>query len=133
MIYAIHAVGTKLVKFGKAKDVARRLTNHQVSCPYELRVLASCDWPDEMEAKIHRLLEAEWVRGEWFKLEKLPINLIAMMKEKDGLEQFNSLWAEPSHKLATGRLGRFVRMTKEDLGVWITSSPLSAESRPVQS
>lgn len=63
MIYAIRALGTDFIKFGKAKDVGKRYNDIQSTSPFELRIEAIADWPDYMERAIHKLLS---LRGEWF-------------------------------------------------------------------
>lgn len=116
MIYAIHAVGSDSVKFGVARNVAKRLANLQIGSHLELRVLAEADWPDEAETKIHRLLRASHTRGEWFRLDKEVVNLIALMKE-GRYEKINGLFSE-SNSFAVRRLRQLLHLTKEDLGVW---------------
>jgi tRNA U38,U39,U40 pseudouridine synthase TruA len=117
VIYAIHAVGTNFVKFGKANNVKRRLAALQTSNPLELRVLAQADWPDSAEARIHALLRHSSVRGEWFSLDKLAVNLVALMREPDGLDKLEEMG---DGLMGQSTLKRLFRLTKEDLGVWRT-------------
>lgn len=69
MIYAIRAVGTDHIKFGRAKDVLIRLSNLQIGCPIELQLEAWCDGGKVEEAWIHWQLYQAGLhhRGEWFK------------------------------------------------------------------
>ena len=79
MIYAIQAVGTDFVKYGFAKNVATRMYHHQTSCPLELVILATADWHNRAENRIHNLLRYQCVRGEWFIHKGLSIQIVDMM------------------------------------------------------
>lgn len=83
MIYAIRAVGTKYIKVGKAKDVAKRLVTLETGCPYELSVEAIADWPDGAETMIHKLLAEHNVKNEWFVECDLLMAIIGWMRNKD--------------------------------------------------
>lgn len=65
--YAIEIVGHRLVKIGKAKDVDARFSQLQTANPLELRFVDIIE--GDHEAKIHELLAAQRVRGEWFVLD----------------------------------------------------------------
>src|SRR5678816_3391319 len=66
MIYAIRALGTSYIKFGKAASVGKRLKELETGSPHELYIEAVADWPDEEERRIHRYLIDSYVRREWF-------------------------------------------------------------------
>ena len=66
MIYVISAANTEYVKVGLAKNPISRMRLLQTGIPWKLVLLASADWHDSEERRIHRLLGAYWVRGEWF-------------------------------------------------------------------
>jgi hypothetical protein len=53
MIYAIEAVGSGFIKFGKARSVGRRLKELETACPYDLHIIAVADWPDGAETALH--------------------------------------------------------------------------------
>lgn len=79
MIYAIHAIGTSFVKFGVTKNLSKRLDAHQVSCPFQLEVVATAPWSNDAEGKIHNLLRQLWVRGEWFQYTSTAKVIIELM------------------------------------------------------
>jgi hypothetical protein len=120
VIYAIHAVDTEFVKFGKADKIKRRLINLQVSSPHELRVIAQADWPDSAEALIHALLRQSRVRGEWFRLDKPTIGILGLMREEAGLSKLEELGSGPP-VMGSNTLKRLFHLTKEDFGIWRTS------------
>ena len=89
MLYAIRAVGTEFIKFGRAKNIGRRLKGMDTGCPHELEVLVVADWPDGQEKAIHLYLADRWHRLEWFKDGDRPQQVIAWMADKQkGLAQF---------------------------------------------
>lgn len=122
MIYAIHAVGTNYIKFGKAGNVKRRLQTLQGANPHELRVICEADWPDDAEALIHKLLTGSKARGEWFGLDKLAVNILALMRDEDGLNRLSAL--HDKQVLSAGReaLKAMYHVTKEDFGIWRTNA-----------
>jgi len=66
VIYLIHCEGR--IKVGIASSLAHRIGNIQSSCPFQIDLLASYtpDDPKADERMLHLMLEAHWVRGEWF-------------------------------------------------------------------
>lgn len=107
MIYAIRAKGTKFVKFGVAKDVGKRLMAHQVSCPLELEIIATADWPHTVEAKIHNLLRPLCVRGEWFRYEALAVKIVRVMLDGKGADALVEV--VESHLVSIPRLDAVTR------------------------
>jgi hypothetical protein len=83
MIYAIRAVGTEYIKFGRASSVGRRLREMETGCPHELHIEAVADWPDGAETAIHRLLEDQCQNREWFKDCEMAKLIIEWMGNKD--------------------------------------------------
>lgn len=85
-IYAIKAVGTEFVKIGVTRDgqVGRRLASHQVSCPFELELIAIAGWPDTAERQIHHYLAELRERGEWFREGERLSHVLRLMADKDG-------------------------------------------------
>lgn len=67
MIYAIEAVGSGFIKFGRATSVGKRLKELDTGCPHELNILAVANWPDAMEGAIHRYLQDSLEKLEWFR------------------------------------------------------------------
>ena len=80
MIYAIRAVNTDFVKIGRAKSVGHRLNEIQTHSPFELEVLAVANYGDAAERIIHQYLEAQWERGEWFRLTPETWQVIEWMR-----------------------------------------------------
>jgi hypothetical protein len=88
MIYAIEAVGSGFIKFGRAKSVGRRLAELETACPFELNIIAAADWPDGAESALHTYLQPALERGEWFKDGPLIREAIAwMLNGQAGLER----------------------------------------------
>jgi hypothetical protein len=114
MIYAIQVIGAPFkpyTKFGKSNDPASRLVQHQTSSPFQVVLLASADWPDAEEAKIHKYLEKYHVRGEWFAAGRRTSLVIDLLQQEDGL----SIWLRTaaSNQLGPGtkrRLGRILAL-----------------------
>ena len=69
-IYAIGAEGTDFVKIGSTRvSVEKRMKGLQTGQPFPLRVLAVTPVQENMryiEVSIHRFLDQERQRGEWF-------------------------------------------------------------------
>jgi hypothetical protein len=87
VIYAIRAVDTGRIKFGRAASVGKRVRELEVGCPFDLEIVAVADWPDEEEKFIHKLLDKDYVRGEWFLEGQRSEELITLMlKGKEGLD-----------------------------------------------
>lgn len=104
MIYAIRAVGTEFIKFGKAKSVGRRLVEIQSTSPLELFIEVVADWPNLAEKAIHRYLEPMLERGEWFRDGLLTRQVMQWMTiGEDGL-----------HFLQR-EAGRKLKFTKEEI------------------
>ena len=91
MIYAIEAVGSGYIKFGRARSVGKRLKELECACPHDLHILAVADWPDGAETAVHLYLEPELQRGEWFKDSQLVREVISwMVNGQAGLELLRS-------------------------------------------
>src|SRR5947209_19293791 len=82
-IYAIGMEGTSSVKIGKtAGSVEKRLAELQTGQPFPLKLLASVqveDYLGGVESAIHRFLEADRQRGEWFTLAVDQAHLEALI------------------------------------------------------
>ena len=82
MIYAIEAVGTSFIKFGRAASVGKRLKELDTGCPHELHILAVADWPDGMESAVHRYLQASLEKLEWFRDGPEAQTVLECMKDQ---------------------------------------------------
>jgi hypothetical protein len=97
MIYAIEAVGSGFIKFGKARSVGRRLKELETACPYDLHIIAVADWPDGAETALHLHLRPVHQRGEWFKDDPLTREVLSWML--NGLAGLERLQAQiPNHR-----------------------------------
>ena len=106
MIYAIRAIGTDYIKFGKANNVGKRLAGHQVSCPHDLEIVAIAEWPDEAEKTIHALLAKHHHRGEWFKDSERTNTVITLMAKKGyGLRAIRNMLSKEQGKIETAWIG----------------------------
>lgn len=79
MIYAIHAVGTQYIKFGRAQSVGKRLKELETASPHDLHIVAVANWPDGAETAIHKHLQPHWEKGEWFRDSPDTQQVIAWM------------------------------------------------------
>ena len=66
-VYAIRGAGN-FVKIGRAKNIAHRIRNLQVSHPVPLKLLAILSSDPKDEAVIRARFKAFRVHGEWFRL-----------------------------------------------------------------
>jgi hypothetical protein len=90
MIYAIRAVGTNLIKFGKAKNPESRIAVLQTGCPVDLALIAIAEWPDKEEGKIHIYLAGDHARGEWFRDGDRAQRLLDCMRDRAyGMERWH--------------------------------------------
>ena len=95
MIYAIRCNGTDFIKFGRAKDVGRRLVELDNANPHELSVAVVSQWHDGAETAIHRFLQAHRVKGEWFQDGPSARLVMAWMLDAErGLEQLQHASAQ---------------------------------------
>jgi hypothetical protein len=91
MIYAIEAVGSGFIKFGRAKSVGKRLKELETACPYELNILAVVDWPDSAESAVHCYLAPESQRAEWFRDSPIVREMLTWMADgPKGLERLQA-------------------------------------------
>lgn len=103
MIYAIGTADGEFVKFGITSGRAvDRLQMLQVGCPLDLVVVATCGWYDSDEARIHRFLWSQWVRGEWFRRDDRAELVIRAMIQSDRDGFIGAALARSKH----GRLGK---------------------------
>ena len=97
MIYAIEAVGSGFIKFGRAKSVGKRLKELETACPYDLHIVAVADWPDGAETAIHLHLRSMHQRGEWFMDGELTKEVLSwMLNGQAGLERLQA--QIPNHR-----------------------------------
>lgn len=93
MIYAIQAVGTQYIKFGKANSVGKRLNQLETCCPHDLHIEAVADWPDAEERKIHEYLKECLVRREWFTQCEKTAQIVQMMRDREmGLKNWRKAY-----------------------------------------
>jgi hypothetical protein len=87
LIYVIGAIGTDYVKIGRAKSVGKRLASLEGACPHDLEIIAVADWPDTTETAIHKMLEADLVKLEWFRYSTQTLTIIEWMRSHTGLAE----------------------------------------------
>lgn len=69
MIYIIRAAGTDLFKVGyTSRHPEARLKELQTGCPHPIKVVHIMEGSLEEEGRLHEILGAYRVSGEWFKL-----------------------------------------------------------------
>lgn len=78
------------VKIGSGSDVQRRVSDHQISVPFKLEVLAVIEGGVELEKELHRQFAHHWERGEWFRLDGDLAAYIACLPPTDfKLREYN--------------------------------------------
>lgn len=65
-VYLLEAVGSGRVKIGYGMDVERRVAGIQTSCPFDIRVIATCKGSPDLERRLHEHFKDLRLRGEWF-------------------------------------------------------------------
>lgn len=88
-VYFIEAIGPGFIKIGRAAFPDRRLSEFQIGCPLELRLLASTGavefegarpWARGSETAIHERFATAKHRGEWFRPVPELLKLIEEIK-----------------------------------------------------
>ena len=78
LLYLIRAEGTNYYKIGVATNRIKRLAGLQNGCPLELKyvIVRRMDKAREVEQLIHRELQLQNVRGEWYSLTSSQVKAI---------------------------------------------------------
>jgi hypothetical protein len=101
-LYAVQTCGdTGPVKFGRAYNVAGRMTQIQTGCPFEMVVLGVCSGGD-VEGVIHDGLRRFHLRGEWYEASA-PVLEIARVIHDAGKAEGSYVacgMAEPAERMA---------------------------------
>lgn len=79
-LYAV--AGGDLVKFGKAMDVASRLSSLQTGSPVDLVLLGAVLGPKNLESELHAWAAPFRHRGEWFRRSEVIERLIDCIKRE---------------------------------------------------
>lgn len=70
------------IKIGRARDLYRRLSELQIACFVDLRVLYHFQGHPDVELSFHEILAPHRLRGEWFK-RKPVLELLEVVRGKD--------------------------------------------------
>jgi len=140
MIYAIRAVGTEYIKFGKANSVGKRLKELEVASPHELHIEAVANWPDEEERRVHQYLLDSYVRGEWFTESERADEIIRLFSDRElGLERWQAICkryeirtAKQMKRLKTAqaRDRRALKLLRSDLQIFPPQSLRPSSTTP---
>lgn len=131
MIYAIRAVGTEYIKFGKADSVGKRLKELETASPYELNIEAVANWPNEEERRIHRYLMSSYVRGEWFTVSERAAEVIRLFQDTTlGLERWRAICKRYQVKTPTDLREQKARLPKKPVRLQL---PTLNNSQPTES
>lgn len=68
-------INGEYIKIGTSKEPARRLGQLQVNCPYEARLVGVLR--GDYERELHKRFKHLRHRGEWFRLDKQILDLVA--------------------------------------------------------
>lgn len=76
-VYFIQCEDNGPIKIGVSVQPADRLVSIQITCPFELSMLAQVDeWTGTEEAYLHRAFRNDRLRGEWFSPSNRLLELI---------------------------------------------------------
>lgn len=67
-VYFVELVGQGVMKIGRAKDIASRVSSIQSSTPGEIKLLGTIPGGREVERDAHSHFAQHRARGEWFSL-----------------------------------------------------------------
>ncbi len=117
MIYAIRCVNTNFIKFGRANNVGRRLKELDTCCPFDLEITAVVNWPDGSETAIHRHLQDQRLKGEWFQDSDTTQRVIGwMLQGVEGLEELRLvnkvLFKHRAMKIEKNSQERYARLAR---------------------
>jgi hypothetical protein len=83
-IYVAEALGTGMIKIGKADDIPSRLKELQTGCPVGLRLLYSWQGGYREERAIHFRFQDARFHGEWFFLDRIAADLAEIDGQRPG-------------------------------------------------
>lgn len=95
MIYAMEAEGSRgtcphgaknpgRIKIGKTNNPQSRLSALKTGSPFPVKLLAACDWPDEVERLIHAAFKDQRLHGEWFVPDRYMASFVSTMMCPNG-------------------------------------------------
>jgi hypothetical protein len=97
VIYAIRFGYLGFLKFGVSANPAVRITHLQIAAPVRLELIATADWPDKFERRVHQYLHETRLEGEWFKGgddERSTQVLDCMQDQLNGQRRFLDAYAQ---------------------------------------
>lgn len=104
-IYVLRGRPKSAVKIGIARDVEARIATLQTGNPDELHLLASFPGSQAHETALHRYLQAERIRGEWFEGE-LTEQVVAWAKMCQRVHRKRGVClAVPEHEASVKHIG----------------------------
>ena len=78
-IYLVECLGPdNFYKIGFATNPQQRLKELQIGCPYELKIILEFPGGLIKEKELHAFYNNSYVRGEWFNLNPLSVELLKM-------------------------------------------------------
>ena len=82
MIYLIKTKGNDFYKIGYTSDsINKRLKSIQTGCPYKLKVINKINGSMYQEKILHTLFKTQRTQGEWFRLDKVYLNILLNVME----------------------------------------------------
>jgi len=97
------------VKIGVSTKPRKRLYTLQSANHAKLAILAKFRGDEKQEARLHRLLAADRLNGEWFNRSETVLHLIAHVRRGMPIEEFNECanaldqWLAKHHPERVGR------------------------------
>lgn len=98
------------VKVGYTVNVATRLDELQVACPYRLMLLRLVPGDTRLEDELHKLYGEKRIRGEWFALNETDV-LVNIEPIRQIVWNRGSALRSPANRSIRGALGSMERMT----------------------
>ena len=82
MIYLIKTKGNDFYKIGYTSDsINKRLKSIQTGCPYKPKVINKINGSMDQEKILHTLFKEHRTQGEWFRLDKVYLNILLNIME----------------------------------------------------
>jgi hypothetical protein len=97
LLYAV--LNSNCIKIGITKDIRRRFAQLKSCSPFPVSLLGFVRCHRQMEARLHALLKADRIHGEWFKATDAVL-LVAACISKGKSEDLEILLAEPVSEVA---------------------------------
>lgn len=113
-VYFIHARGLNALKIGVATNIENRLSSLRCACPVELVFLFALPGSFKYERELHSRFSHAHLRGEWFNLELITQEVLALSKTARAFHAREERRAPPREPKPRLRFCRHCRLRKSN-------------------